>query len=197
MYRRRTFRRRIARGTVHFKFTKVSEVQVPNSVTSTWGGSFRPGDFEEYKQLAPCFEAFKFNRIRIRVIPFQNVSNNSTSACPSYTMVPWHKGGSVQAKFETYLSIDRAKVYRQTERGRMSFVPNVLVTAGGDDAKHTFETTVWKPRISRVADIEELPRIYCGLIAFQGDPSFEGRTTTFNIITDVYVTAINQSHFNP
>lgn len=209
--KRRIFRRRYKRvsrrfnsGSMWCKFTKVATVEVPNDTTSVWEGSFVPDDFPEYTQLAPNFEAIQFYKQRIRVMPLQNVSNNSTSQLPAYTMLPWHKPGPLQKNFNTYLSVDKAKMFKQTQSGRQTYVCAVLQTSlskvdsGGNETASNFVTLKWRPRIERGwAAQSKFPRIYTGIIAFQGEQTMTGRKSAFNIVMDVWVKCINQSVFVP
>ena len=197
-YRRRKYfrqRRRVAKGSMYVKITKCSTVQVPNNTTSTWGTQFKPADLPEYEHLAPNFERVKFLRIKVRVIPMQNVSNSSTSLVPGYCMLPWHNPGGVQKDFNTFLSCDRAKIYRQTERGHQSYVPNTLIHAASEGSGAAYQQMVWKPEIRRTTNVVDQPTIYAGLIAFQGDTTLEGRTSTFNVIQDIYCIFRNQTTF--
>lgn len=204
-YRRRAIfrrrRRRVRRnksGTLFVKLTKISTVQVPNSATTSWGVNFHPTDFDEFNRLAPEFEYSKWHKIKCRVIPMQNVSNSSTSLVPSYIMAPWHNDYTTQKAFNIYASIDRAKIYRQTDIGRMNFVPNTLIGGSKEgtelqSGKHQLYN--WRPIITRMStnSSQDYPRIYGGVIAFQGESDLEGRTATFNVVMDVWVSFHNQN----
>ncbi|AFS65278.1 putative capsid protein [Dragonfly associated cyclovirus 5] len=207
--RSRMFRRRYRRtrkrtsGTMWCKLTKVATVQVKNDSTSVWSGSFYPNDFPEYVSLAPNFEAIQFVKMRMRVMPLQNVSNNSTSQTPAYAMLPWHKGGPLQKAFNTYLSVDKCKIYRQTQQGYQSYKCSVLQNAFTKSSSAISEdfslatVTKWCPRIERPNNMEaKQPQIYTGIVVFQGENTMAGRTTAFNIIQDVWVKCINQSNFS-
>ncbi|AGJ74757.1 capsid protein [Dragonfly associated cyclovirus 7] len=195
-FRRRLYRARTKIGTLSCKLTKVSHVQVPNTTTTVWTISFNPKDFAEYLRLGPEFERCKFISVRVRVIPWQNVSNNSTSQVPNYCILPWHRPQAASGDFEHYMSVDKARLYRQTQRGYMSFVPSTLTFTGdvaSAEKKNNYQY-LWKPTIMWNSEISSLqPKIYCGLIAFQGDPSMEGRNSDFNIVIDCMVRFSNQS----
>ncbi|WBG01477.1 coat protein [army ant associated cyclovirus 4 P8A-3.2_1] len=200
--RRRVFKRRRAvrrrSGNMFCKFTKVSQVRVPTTSLSDWSLSFVPNDFSEYSSLAPNFEYIQFMTVGVKVLPEQNVSNNTTSICPTYCMLPWHRpepSSTSVVSYQQYIASDRCKIYRQTERGRQSYVPSTLVysevTPGAPGEAHQI---IWKPKIARAADPSKLPRIFTGIIAFQGDANAPAEsTTTFNIITTAYVRCINQN----
>ncbi|WBG01479.1 coat protein [army ant associated cyclovirus 5 170_4] len=199
-YLRRAFRRRrIGRsrtGSMYCKFTKVASVTVENNVNSFWGASFLPTDFPEYNNIAKNFELCKFLRIRVRVIPLQNVANNSTSALPCYAMLPWHVPITYPKEFNFYLSVDKHKIRRQCEKGTQSYIPNLFVeTPSGTPAQTSApDQIVWKPEIRYHQNTSrEPPRIYGGVIVFQGEQEFEGRKASFNIVTDVWVKFKNQS----
>lgn len=195
------YRRRRKAGNFSAKLTKVSTVNVPNNATSVWACHFALEDFDEFKRLAPNFEACVVRRCRVRVIPLQNVSNNSTSALPSYCIAPWHQAGDAPKTFNSYLSIDKAKIRRQTQGVSMNFVPSCRVAAyvnsdGSGNATGYYDVTKWRPRFE-LSDTPSTsatyPRIYTGVIAFQGDSSMEGRNSSFNVIHEVHVVFKNQA----
>ncbi|ADU76998.1 Cap protein [Cyclovirus PKgoat11/PAK/2009] len=199
--RRRTYRkrRRLSKGSFMCKLTKVSTYEVPNNATSTYSCSFLPSDFPEYKSLAPNFEYCKFIKQRVRVIPMQNVSNANTTIIPSYCILPWHKGGEAKKSFNQVISSDRAKIYRQTERGQMIFTCNTWTQSSPDDVTvRGMNTIIWKPTVPYDQTKFE-PRIYSGLVVWQGEGNLEGRTSTFNVVEDVYCIFSNQTslHVSP
>ncbi|AXL65884.1 putative capsid protein [Arboreal ant associated circular virus 1] len=198
--RRRRFVRRNNKGSMFCKFTKVSTVDVPNNQTSIWNASFLPTDFDEFTKLAPNFEYVQFLKVKVRVLPMQSISNNSTSKIPSYCMLPWHRDDppTKTLSFNSFISQDRCKIYRQTERGKQMYVPNTLIEARASTATDSGAHTVyWKPRVERTTQTQELPRIFCGLIAFQGDAALTLQNGTFDIITDVWVKCANQNTLIP
>lgn len=186
------------------KCTKVSEVNIPNNATSTWSLSFTATDFPEIVGLMKNFERGQFLKQTVRVCPLQNVSNNSTSQMPGYCIFPWHSSATPPASkpFTSFMSIDKAKYRHQTQGVKMSFVPvcrscdYVSYTTGTPGVTNTFGNMQWRPDIPWNLigpEIDTNPRIYTGCIAFQGDPTAEGRSTSFNIIEDVWVLMKNQS----
>lgn len=200
-FRRRYIRRRRNRGNLLVKCTKVSELVIPNNATSTWSLSFVPTDFPEIVGLMKNFETGKFLKQRVRVMPLQNVANNSTSQVPGYCMFPWHVSASPPASklFTDFMSIDRARYYSQTQKGYMSFVPSLqLINLVGSASESTEVGTIkYKPEVPwnfshNRASGGGNPRINAGCLAFQGDASAEGREARFNIIQDVWVLMKNQ-----
>ncbi|UUG66206.1 capsid protein [Calfel virus LSF31_cyc880] len=199
IFRRRRPLRRRGKGTFYCKFTKSTTLEVPITSTSDWSASFVPSDFLEYTNLAAAFESIQFLKAKVRVLPCQNISNNSTSVVPSYCMLPWHRDsppGSALT-FNQFVSSDHAKIYRMTERGKQMYVPNTLVLADGQSDKEGTKEghqIVWKPVIERAIASGKLPRIYCGLVAFQGISTLPAGTKAyFDIITDVWVKCKNQN----
>lgn len=198
--KRRVLRRN--RGTLFCKFTKVATLPVPLNAASDWSLSFVPSDFSEYTALAPNFEYIQFLKVRVRVVPEQNVSNNSTSRLPTYAMLPWHRppppGSAIT--YTQFISSDRAKIFRGSQVGHQSYVPNTLVysepTAGGPSGEA--HQMIWKPKIARASDNTKLPRIFSGIMAFQGDATIsDGNNAYFNIFTDVWVKCVNQNTLMP
>lgn len=188
---RRRFRRRRRSGNLLAKLTKVSQLTVKNNITSIWNCSFYPEDFKEYTQLAKNFESVKFLRVRVTVLPLQNVANSTTSVAPAYAMTPWHYAIDLPKEFSSYLSMDKAKIFRQTHIGSQAYVPNIMsvtqVRTAGSGATSNSDQIVWRPEIRAnvYAATEKLPNIKCGAIAFQGATELTG-STLFNIKTDVY-----------
>ncbi|WBG01403.1 coat protein [army ant associated cyclovirus 3 P1A-reste_4] len=192
--RRRVFRPRyrrgVASGTFRVKLTHVSTFTAKNdAVTHTWM-SFEPKDFDEFSNLAPNFEAYKFTKCRVRVIPMQNVSNNSTSQVPMYCILPWHTLAPQSNTFEKFMSVDKAKIFKQTQTGSMVFNVNTLSAVAYADGQASLKTE-WMPRIEIDANAY-MVRHFAGLIAFQGDPSMADRSTKFTIVQDVWCTFYNQ-----
>lgn len=193
--RRRIFRRkrsrRVASGNLWVKLTKVTTIAVPTTQTSVWSAQVKPTDFPEFVNLAPNFEAFKFTKMRLRVMPMQNVSNNSSSLVPGYCILPWHQENPETKHFNDYMSIDKAKYYRQTQAGHMTFVINTL-TAVRHAGVTALVQTKWKPRIELNSEAYAID-FYSGLIAFQGNAEIKPESKSyFNIITDVWCLLINQ-----
>lgn len=144
--------------------------------------------FPEWSNMRAVFQRTKINKIVVRVMPLQNVANNSTSTVPCYVVFPWHNN-DVPAKtsFNSMLSVDKHKVRRQTQGVSQSYVPSVQLNTYNVQAGGSNGTVAWKPTLQHDWSGVEQIRIYGGIIGFQGDDSMEGRKTHFNIFTDVYV----------
>lgn len=191
--RRRIPRRKFGNGNLYCKFTRVSSVSVALDKTSVWNTAIKPGDFAEWTRLYKNFEYSKWLKIRVRVIPLQNIANNSTSAVPCYIMLPYHTIGTpTMTALDRYMSVDRAKIMRMTKAASQSYVPAVRVdvwnTIGGDAHWNKLE---WRPTIFHDQGCDTT-QITAGLIAFQGETTLKG-TCNFNIIHDVYVKMGNQT----
>lgn len=183
------------------KLTRSFKITVPSHVTSTWDSTLQPDGFFEFKRLIKNFESCVFRRLVCRVIPQQNVSNNSTSTVATYCMFPWHRQGVVEQNYDKYLSMDRVKVYKQTQVGRMSWVPNTLILGNGGQVQAEYCQIVWKPRIARIADEHKYyPYMYGGIVAFEPCtlPSPAPNPLPeqyFTIILTAYVTFYGQNNF--
>lgn len=195
--RRRPFRRIRRIPKVHrFKFTRQVSITQDLAVTSKYNLQFRPGDFAEWKALSPNFEAFRFTRLRVRVLPQQNISNNSTSLIGDYCLLPWHEEIDSKASFQDYLSVDKAKLYRGTACGRMTFVPNVLQPSAYQTAGNNWvaSTPKFKARIE-TSSTEFTGDIwhYTGLMAMQALTDAPANSKAhYNVIMDAYCTFYNQ-----
>lgn len=187
-YRRRypLRRRRLRRsttGTHKFKFTKIEYLAVDFRKSSAANFFFTGTEWPEFQNIYNNFEYYKFNRARVRVIPRQSVSNNSSSLVPSYALLPWHRTPPALTDFQTYCSVDKAKIYRMTERSQMSFVPNTLTPA----TSTTPEVIQWKPKCI-VPSAGALPTHYCGMIVTQEqDGLTEATFARFTIVRDIWV----------
>ena len=151
-----------------------------------------PHLFREYNNLGPSFESCTFLKSRVTIYPVANVSNNSTSRMPTYCVFPWKKEAPIRTLYQDYLSIDRAKVFRGTQVGRMSFVPCVNIPAGtSGDA--VLSITKWRPTLQWQSDTTKQPNLWTGAVCFQG--LLEGDTTSceYVIRTDVWVRFNRQS----
>ncbi|WBG01455.1 coat protein [Army ant associated cyclovirus 6] len=194
--RRRIFRRRrIHRpltGTLYAKFTKTVVVKCSLPTTTTWGGPVTLGEFVEFNELIRQFEYFRPMRIRVRVLPLQNVSNNSTSSVPMYCIFPWHRPISITDDFGKFLSIDKAKIRRQTSPVTMNFVPSIYTAALATENSIYTNDIVYRPKIARSFGDMKYPVLYWGGLAFQGITGMTGESN-FNIVMDLYVRMYNQS----
>ncbi|ADU77014.1 Cap protein [Cyclovirus NGchicken15/NGA/2009] len=200
-YRRRFRRIRKGRyskpGNLYAKFTRIHTIVVQNELNTTWDCSFQLGQFSEWTRIGSNFEMTKVNKVVVKVIPMQNVSNNSTSSVPSYCIYPWHYGVPIPKDFGTLLSVDKAKIRPQTVPLTMSFVPNTISPAQNTSSNEfTAPVINWKPTVQWTTTAQDQPLIRCGALGFQGDPSATGRSTRFNIVTNVYVEMRNQSIIN-
>ncbi|AXH74139.1 MAG: putative capsid protein [Circoviridae sp.] len=197
-YRRRRrgfFRRpRMGRGVFRVKLTRFVSVTQDVAKTTQMGLDLRPVDFNEFSKLASNFEAFRFSRCRVRVLPQQNVSNNSTSLMPAYCLVPWHRPLPADSSFNDFMSIDRAKIYRGNQVGRMSFVPSTIVSVGTSAGGTLTMETKWKPRMEIINEGTAYTVIfYTGAIGFQGIPDApEGSKAHYNIVIDMWGSFYNQ-----
>nr|AGJ74753.1 capsid protein [Dragonfly associated cyclovirus 4] len=197
-YRRRRrgfFRRpRMGKGVFRVKLTRFVSITQNVAKTSQMGLDVRPVDFSEFGKLAGNFEAFRFTRARVRVLPQQNVSNNSSSLMPAYCVFPWHRPLPADSNFNQFLSIDRSKVFRGTGVGKMSFVPSIIASVGTSAGGTLTMETKWKPRLELVNDgTANTVVFYTGAIGFQGIPEApEGAKAHYNIIIDKWGTFYNQ-----
>lgn len=210
--RRNRFRRRVARRrrSVRRGFrVKLTETQlVSGSVTKNELKELHVDltNFSEFKRLGSNFE-YCVPRVVVQTIyPQQNVSNTSTSAVPPYVIFPYHKNIPTSGVgFSDYLSIDKAKLYRGTAVGRMSFVPSIGLLnnfeINGPVTNKYFRTDMFRPKL-RCQEVDigssRLPRLYCGGVCFSGNAELtEGSKSYFMIKTDVYLTFYNQNVLQP
>lgn len=210
VYRRRRFvrrrriqgRRRISRGQFRVKLTETQLVKADVAKNEVKELHVDLTNFDEFKRLGSNFEYCQPRLVVQTIIPQQNVSNTSTSAVPPYVMFPYHKNiPSSGVGFSDFLSMDKAKLYRGTQVGRMAYVPSIGLlnnidqpVGGGDWTKH-FRTDLFRPKL-RCQDMNggsiDLPRIYCGGAVFAGNASITGESYFF-VKTDVYLTFYNQN----
>lgn len=199
---RRLFRRRVRRkarsGNLHVKFCKSTTIHPAANTVNVWASNFILNDFPEYVALAKNFESTTVKRIAVRIVPMQNVSNNSTSRIPAYCMLPWHYPGPAPKDFNTYLSSDRVKIFRGTQTGRQTYVPSTIEMTQNLDPTTGAPVPIpgdikWRPTIRWNKDA----RIYGGLIAFQGDPTLTAKDQGhYNIFITVYCKMNNQTTIN-
>ncbi|BAS01236.1 capsid protein [Cyclovirus TsCyV-1_JP-NUBS-2014] len=197
VYRRRrrpTYRRKKAgRGSFRFKFTRLISITQDLAKTSLHDLSFQPNDFAEFTNLAANFEAYRFTKLRIRVLPQQNVSNNSSSLIGDYALLPWHRGVPTNFKFDDFISVDKAKIYRGTTCSSMTFVPSTLDQTLYQDKVGNFCKVAYRPRIE-ITDAQSLGiQHYTGLMAMQAlTDAPDNAKAHYNLIYDVWCTMINQ-----
>lgn len=184
---------RSGKGNFRFKFTKVISITQDLAQTQIHDLSFEPSDFAEFFNLAANFEAYKFTRLRVRVLPQQSISNNSTSLVGDYCLIPWHRGVPSNFKFDDFVSVDKAKIFRGTRCGSMSFVPSTLNDVQYDATKTVQSNVVYRPRIEiTTANSLEITH-YTGLMGMQAlTDAPQGAKAHYNIVYDVWCTLINQ-----
>ena len=198
-YHRRRYRRRT--GNLLVKLSKVASYTVDQTKNNVWDASFRMSDFPEHESLARNFESLKLLKVRVTVIPLQNVANNSTSVMHQYVMCPWHYPIAAPATFNAYLSSDKAKLFRGTQIGSQSYVPSMMLVNQLNSKQQpnvqVQDTIVWRPTIRTITTSEPAnisPLIWTGIIAWQGDPSTGAQKAHFNIKMDVWVKYNNQTN---
>lgn len=200
---RRSFRRRIrrvAKRNLRFKFTKVDSLDVTLNDNHSYWINFTPDSLPEYVQLAPNFECCKFTKVVVRVMPMQNVSNNTTSQMPAYCMVPWKDKPSLLSKgFSSIMSVDKARMYRGTACGRQTYIPACHSYTYQDTTateKSSPDRIVYRPVIRFTRANNDID-LYCGLIMFQGFADMaQDYKAHYNIKIDVYGVFYNQSTIN-
>ncbi|UNY50595.1 capsid protein [Chifec virus UA13_1817] len=187
IFRRRRFGRRGAQLVC--KFTRCVKTNVIQKNDSYESFAFSPTGFQEFVDLAKNFNYYQFTRCRIRVIPHQNVANNSTSEVGLYALIPWHRDVPTAGTFSAMCSIDKAKIFRQTQIGSMTFVCNTLTKNDVPSTAGSGETINWMPKTQVPYGAAVAPLHYCGMIAYEGlqtalDPDAH---TKFTIVQDVWV----------
>ncbi|ADD62452.1 capsid protein [Human associated cyclovirus 2] len=199
--RRRVFKRRLRfrRRPISTLFTKLTRsVQVYSDARTGGVASLHQTleQFSEHKNLAPNFERVKIYRLNVRVFPQQNVANNTSSRVTNYAIVPYHRPLVKPAtpNFPTCLSIDKSKIRRMTQFGRMSFVPAVRL--GTDTETSTlYNTTKWRPEFDIGVDADK-EILYCGFLCFEGDSTIaESHPVNFTVVMDLFVKYKNQRSF--
>lgn len=185
---------RPGRGVFRCKLTKVVSIEHAMGSTQIWNTSVQPKDFAEFLNLAPNFEAYRFKKMLVRVIPQQNVANNSTSRQGLYCMFPWHQPQpSGTNSFNSYLSIDRAKIYNATERGKQIYNINVLQSVKYDANTNAADRVLWAPRIEIRSDQAYETRHFGGCIAFNTVANVDKDAKSYyDIVTDVWCDFYNQ-----
>ena len=175
-------------GNFSVKCTRIVTLGIPPKENYYWLTWFLPSDFREFSNLSANFESFRFRRLVVTAYPMQNVANNSTSICPTYAAIPWkNKEPAKDVLFSDLMSVDKAKIARQTQVLRQSYVPAVHMDSNsliGVDIKYA-------PKLRGSEESAKL-RHYAGLLAFQGLEKQE-TATNFCIKMDAYVTFYRQS----
>ncbi|UPW41428.1 capsid protein [Dipodfec virus UA04Rod_5913] len=193
--RPRRWQRRRKTGTLYCKLTKITIYSIDNTKNDFLDLAVNPEDFTEYTSLAKNFEFCKFLKVKVTILPLQNVSNSSSSIMPCYAMTPWHYNIPIPNGFDKFLSMDKAKCFRGTQVGRQTYVPSVMVQTGQmpntvpNPLTAPYLTTVhWRPEIRTVQSTgEKTPTIRTGAVCFQGSSEIVNKTSAYNIKWDVWV----------
>lgn len=200
--RRVVRRRRRPSSNLFCKLTKISIYSTDNSKNEYLQLGFKPDDFPEYVSLAKNFQYVKFLKMRVTILPLQNVANSSTSIMTSYVMTPWHMDNALPTDFNAYLSLDRAKVYRGTQVGYQTYVPSTFLYSSSTANQASGPNVIdWRPTIRTVKAEASgsnfyLPYIYGGVAAFQGSPDIINKSAAYNVKYDVYCKFISQTTMN-
>lgn len=204
VWQRRRQRKGVGTGNIRFKFTRAFRINVPvNSDGNYYALGFYPKDFAEFANLAPNFEAYRFTKMRIRISPLFNVGScDTTQTVADYCIVPWHRELDPKTgqkfSYNEFLSVDRAKVYRGYQKGKMTFNINTLTTtnyvnqSGSDVAVN--EVVNWQPRIE-LNDNTYSVRHYAGAVFWDRTsiPSTATRAEAqYTIYMDVWGMLYNQ-----
>lgn len=179
-------------GDLHVKLIKRDNIDVKRSDLFARSLSFIMADFQEYAKLAPNFEYCKLKKVRVTIRPSMNVSNNSTSEQATYCMLPYHRPANNATSYEAYLSSDKAKIFRNTQIGRQTYVPNVHVANATSTPNATTDTLIWRPSIYTIKAQTSSPRIYTGIVAFDIVKTGDNETNGYDIFTELWVTFKNQ-----
>lgn len=196
VFKRRSMRRRRRQPVLYVKITRSIHVNVEPQQEKNVSMQISLNDFAEHVNLAANFERVKVLRQVVRVFPQQNVSNSSTSRIGSYCLFPYHKPApSTEINFPTALSIDKAKVFRGTSVGRMSFVPasRLAVDANLPAGTTNYSKTEWKPEFE-IGSGATTSILYTGMFVAENinTPNVDAYYT---IIQDLYVRYKNQRSF--
>nr|ADY17983.1 capsid protein [Dragonfly associated cyclovirus 1] len=196
--RRRRYHRRIT-GNFSMKITKMESYSPDISKVVELPVTFTGKDFPEFQTIAPCFEAYRVHKITCTVYPQQNVATrDQTTIMPAYCMFPWPGPvPAAQGKFNNFLSVDKCKVFRGTQVGYQTYVPNTLSTVYDIDGASSTTRTSWRPRIEVTSDDAYKVVHYGGCVGMQGigDGLPKGATAHYNLKYDIYLTFYNQKIF--
>lgn len=189
---RRAHRRRVPKLSV--KLTRTIQLDADGKAENNLSLHCNLNEFAEHINLGANFERVKVWKVKARVYPQQNVANNSTSRVGNYCIVPYHNVmPTTPINFPTALSIDKAKVFRGTQCGRMSFVPvSRLNVDHSTSADATYTVAQWRPtfEISKTASTQWL---YNGFLV--PEKINQDTASHFTIVLDVFVTYYNQRSF--
>lgn len=196
VYRRRMFKPVLRRRRRHYgrsrqsvlyvKLTRTVQINVTPGLESNYPMHVTLDDFAEHINLAANFERVKALRQVVRVFPHQNVSNNSTSRVGNYCLVPYHKPAPTPAiNFPTALSVDKAKIFRDTQKGRMSFVPAARLSADATPTNLSIKTE-WRPEFE-IGTGPTLPHLYTGFLVVENLGAAVTTGTHYTVVQDLYV----------
>lgn len=194
--RRKIFRRaRPGRGCFRFKFTRVTTVKHTLQNAHIWSSQFSPQDIPEFVELAPNFESYRFRKVAVRVVPSQNVMNNTTSRMSIYCMFPWKRPIPASSNsFTSFLSVDRAKVFRDTQLGRGIY--NVCALQGlkyDGPSPGLSEKVAWSPRIEIKNGQAATLNHYAACVAWKEVADAPADATAYyDIVIDYYCDMYNQ-----
>lgn len=192
----RGWRRRHRRRTpvLYCKLTRTVQLNAVPNAENNFALHVTLNDFAEHINLAANFERVKVLRQVVRVYPQQNVSNNSTSRTGSYCLLPYHKPApTTPVNFPTALSIDKAKIFRNTQKGRMSFVPAARLVVDASPANQAIRTD-WKPEFE-ISTGATLPNLYTGMLVVENLGALVLTGTFYTVVQDLYVRYRNQRSF--
>jgi len=192
---RRKFIRRRRQTSFPVKLTRSVHVTTNGSADYNLSFMVSLNDFAEHINLGGNFERVKVLRQTVCVYPHQNVANNTTSRIGSYALIPYHKPlPSPGPNFPTALSIDKAKIFRGTQKGRMSFVPAARIgVEQAGEAGVGYTRTDWRPTLELGRDAN-LPYLYTGFFAHE-NLGIQQMEYHFTIIQHLYVRYYNQRSF--
>lgn len=200
--RRRRLRKPVRRRVLHRRRQPVLWVKLTRTIQVTQAPNVelnvplhcQLNDFSEHINLGANFERVKVYKQVIRVLPQQNVSNTSTSRVGNYCILPYHKPvPSPFVSLPTALSVDKAKIFRGTQKGRMSFVPATRLDADSSTGNQTIRTD-WRPEFE-IGTTATLPILYTGMLVFENLGIALGPTSYYTIVMDLYVRYKNQRSF--
>lgn len=183
----RRYRRRVARplksGCMVCKIRRIdTETHTLSKIGihSLWRS---PADFTEFNKLYLGFETYQVLRCNIRIVPCANVSGPEASSLPLYVVAPWHQDVPTKTEFNSYLTIDKARIYRGTQVSNRNFVPCIKLSGADTSPATTYASLQWKPKIACTSVGASGIVHYTGLLVMQElSGAAAGATSKFNII---------------
>ncbi|UPW41813.1 capsid protein [Peromfec virus RodF5_43] len=203
MYRSRYVRRKKKSGnfTLEVRQTTLLQQATPAIVIAP---TFN--EFQELKDLAPNFEAYRIWSVKVKITPNMNVAmigDTVTTSTPSalfdakqfhYISAPWHRPvDKTTIDANSLLSIDRSREYMGCAQSNRTFVPAVLTSALVNEVV-TVSKLNWRPRIE-ISDSDSINIAhYCGLYWFQAlDRANDNEVrASYNLVLTMKVTLYNQ-----